>query len=90
MLGDLFSWSTVGSDISQMRERFGPNGGIAMWVLLSLIGWTITSLAVSLGAPFWFDTLNRFMQLRSSGSPPPPVTPTRDADKTSTRQGAKS
>ena len=24
-----------------------------------LVGWILTMLAVSLGAPFWFDTLNR-------------------------------
>jgi hypothetical protein len=27
-------------------------------------------LAVSLGAPFWFDTLSRFMNVRSAGKPP--------------------
>ncbi len=32
-----------------------------------LPGWIITILAISLGAPFWFDFLNRFMNLRSSG-----------------------
>src|SRR5690349_6704390 len=26
-----------------------------------LLGWILTVLALSLGAPFWFDTLNRFM-----------------------------
>ncbi len=33
-------------------------------------GWLITILAVSLGAPFWFDTLNRFMNVRNAGKPP--------------------
>ncbi len=32
-------------------------------------GWAITALALSLGAPFWFDTLNKFMQLRSAVKP---------------------
>ena len=31
------------------------------------IGWIVTIFAISLGAPFWFDLLNRFMNLRSSG-----------------------
>jgi len=31
-----------------------------------LVGWFITALALSLGAPFWFDTLNKFMMARSS------------------------
>jgi hypothetical protein len=33
------------------------------------LGWLITALAVSLGAPFWFDTLNRVMVIRSTVKP---------------------
>ena len=33
------------------------------------IGWLITTLALSLGAPFWFDTLNKFMVVRSTVKP---------------------
>ncbi len=33
---------------------------------LNLLGCLITALALSLGAPFWFDLLNKFMKLRSS------------------------
>jgi hypothetical protein len=32
-----------------------------------LLGWLITLLAVSLGAPFWFDVLTKVSNLRSSG-----------------------
>jgi len=38
-----------------------------VWVVL---GWIITGLAVSLGAPFWFDTLQRFLNLRNAGVKP--------------------
>ena len=38
--------------------------------LNSLIGFLITALAISLGAPFWFDLLNRFVNLRVSGTKP--------------------
>ncbi len=34
-------------------------------------GFFITALAISLGAPFWFDLLNKFMQLRSSNTEEP-------------------
>lgn len=34
---------------------------------LVLIGWIVTALAISLGAPFWFDLLNKLMALRGSG-----------------------
>jgi hypothetical protein len=36
---------------------------------ITLIGWCITALALSLGAPFWFDTLNKFMVVRSTVKP---------------------
>jgi hypothetical protein len=33
------------------------------------LGWLITALAVSLGAPFWFDMLNKFIRIRSAVKP---------------------
>lgn len=40
---------------------------------LVFLGWVITALAVSLGAPFWFDLLNRVVKIRTGG---PQVTTT--------------
>jgi len=37
--------------------------------LLRFLGWIITALALSLGAPFWFDLLNKFMVVRSTVKP---------------------
>jgi hypothetical protein len=34
-----------------------------------LIGWIFTAIAVSLGAPFWFDALNKIMVVRSTVKP---------------------
>ncbi|HAQ20757.1 MAG TPA: hypothetical protein DCR40_16225 [Prolixibacteraceae bacterium] len=36
----------------------------------ALIGWIITALALSPGAPFWFDLLNKMMKLRGSVATP--------------------
>jgi hypothetical protein len=36
---------------------------------LSLLGWFITACAVSLGAPFWFDMLNKVIVVRSTIKP---------------------
>src|SRR5262249_39777966 len=36
----------------------------------SIAGWIITALAASLGGPFWFDLLNKLVNLRSTGKPP--------------------
>jgi hypothetical protein len=38
--------------------------------LSMLIGWLITAIAASLGAPFWFDALGRVARLRSAGPRP--------------------
>jgi hypothetical protein len=41
------------------------------WVsALGIGGWLLTILAVSLGAPFWFDALSRLAPLRSTGPRP--------------------
>jgi hypothetical protein len=42
------------------------------WVgwLQRVLGWIFTAIAVSLGAPFWFDTLNRIINLRNTGKAP--------------------
>jgi hypothetical protein len=60
------------------------------------IGWFLTALAVSLGAPFWFDALNKLMVVRSTVKPheksreetskdaspkPPPPAPVPDIPK---------
>jgi hypothetical protein len=35
-----------------------------------LLGWLITALAATLGAPFWFDMLNKVIAIRSVGKSP--------------------
>jgi hypothetical protein len=38
--------------------------------LVQLLGWILTAAALSLGAPFWFDMLNKFINLRGAGGKP--------------------
>ncbi len=38
----------------------------------SLIGWLLTAIALSLGAPFWFDLLQKVARMRTSLRPVPP------------------
>jgi len=47
-----------------------------IWVL-KVVGWLITGLAVALGAPFWFDLLNKLVNLRGAGPRPPPAIPSK-------------
>jgi hypothetical protein len=37
--------------------------------LVALAGWVMTTVALSMGAPFWFDLLGKVASLRTSGSP---------------------
>lgn len=61
-------WSGPGSDnLLPARGNFLPGWGDLF--KLHWPGWLLTALAVSLGAPFWFDLLNRFMVVRSTVKP---------------------
>jgi hypothetical protein len=57
-----------GADLLRDQHAFWP----WMWAVLPvhLLGWILTAVAVSLGAPFWFDTLNKFMNIRAAGTAP--------------------
>jgi hypothetical protein len=46
-----------------------PTANALATVSRALAGWLITAFALSLGAPFWFDTLNKFMVVRSTIKP---------------------
>lgn len=39
------------------------------WII-RIGGWLLTAIAAALGAPFWFDLLNRLVNLRNSVAPP--------------------
>jgi hypothetical protein len=48
-----------------------PAGEQMIWFgVTKLLGLFVTGLALSLGAPFWFDLLSRFINIRSAGIKP--------------------
>lgn len=54
-------------------EKFPP-----LWdgsFLLQVAGWVITTASSLFGAPFWFSTLQRIMQLRGTGAKPDEAAP---------------
>ncbi len=52
-------------------ELNGPSGKISLRLLFSKItGLLATILAIMMGAPFWFDMLNKISNLRSTGAKP--------------------
>ncbi len=46
------------------------SGAFWLFLLASLPGWAMTAIAVSLGAPFWFDLLQKAVNMRSAGVRP--------------------
>ena len=47
--------------------------------LSRLLGWILSVIAISLGAPFWFDTLKKLMNIRNAGKKPEPSDDKSDA-----------
>jgi hypothetical protein len=58
--------------------------GFWSWVLAAF-GTLLTLGAISLGAPFWFDTLSRLARIRQTGTPPPASDATRSGEGDQTR-----
>jgi hypothetical protein len=56
-------WAKMSDDPRAVPSNF-PS-----W-LAKIFGILFTTIAVSLGAPFWFDVLNKFVNLRSAGGQP--------------------
>jgi len=46
---------------------------VAWFWLQKVFGLVLTGIALSLGAPFWFDLLSKFMNVRGSGEKPKPT-----------------
>jgi len=48
------------------------HSGYHLWLplLYAILGGLLSLAAVSLGAPFWFDTLSQLARLRTTGAPP--------------------
>lgn len=60
---------TLGWHGNIFYDENGKAWGWRAW-LARLIGWLLTVLAISLGAPFWFDILNKVMNIRFAGKSP--------------------
>jgi len=65
---DLASLDGIGLPLGRDYSLKNPR---ALWTAARVhwAGWLITALAVSLGAPFWFDMLNKIMVVRSTVKP---------------------
>jgi hypothetical protein len=57
------------SGIDFIHPLKNPNFNLWDHFFLPWIGWLLTAAAISLGAPFWFDMLNKIMVIRSTVKP---------------------
>ena len=72
LLSSLGGWKQDKERLAAARVLQGDGAGVCIaWfaktVWNHLLGWIVTVLAISLGAPFWFDVLNKIMNLRNAG-----------------------
>jgi hypothetical protein len=65
---DQMSWAIYPA--AQMCKAGGTQCSYGLGIgIQTVIGWLVTAFAMMLGAPFWFDVLNRFMVVRSTIKP---------------------
>jgi hypothetical protein len=68
------SLETAATDLASLEVPLGWAGPERSYFTRhwwsAIVGWLLTALAASMGAPFWFDTLNRFVNIRSAGRSP--------------------
>lgn len=71
--------------VSPLGLGWGQSKPASWWDWLSkVVGWLLTGVAVTMGAPFWFEMLKKLLALKggsgnnSSGSSPPPQPRTDD------------
>jgi hypothetical protein len=63
-------WDGPAEDLKPHFAQLGFFGGLLDLFRRHFVGWTLTAFAGTLGAPFWFDLLNRFINIRSAGKAP--------------------
>lgn len=73
----------IGWQAYESKPDFSKDGFQELFKVIytSIFGWLFTAIAISFGAPFWFDLLNRLMNIRSSvrpGEKSPATPPSKD------------
>jgi hypothetical protein len=63
----LKEFEQIGLPYGWDNGKFAQLGSNLNW-LYALAGWLITAIATLFGAPFWFDALQKFVQIRGAGS----------------------
>jgi hypothetical protein len=70
---------SIKAELDATKLPLGWKNKTQNWII-KILGLMFTALAVSLGAPFWFDMLNKLVNLRSAGKKPAATKPDPDQD----------
>jgi hypothetical protein len=68
-MGFPIGWSRTLPARSETCDTSCVAWSVARDIPAHIPGWLLTAFAISLGAPFWFDTLNKFMVIRATVKP---------------------
>ncbi|MBW4475141.1 MAG: hypothetical protein KME45_32890 [Stenomitos rutilans HA7619-LM2] len=60
----------IGRDDTNLKQQTEESKGWFFPPLRSFLGWVISGLAIMMGAPFWFELLGKFINVRNAGSRP--------------------
>ncbi len=79
-------WNRLFADAGRGDRRVDSNSVLGRgwnWshILTAVLGWLITAAAAALGAPFWFETLQRFINIRGAGHSPAEAEKARAAQR---------
>ncbi|WP_198014952.1 hypothetical protein [Mastigocladopsis repens] len=73
-------WQNISQQFEPLSTSRGNSANsllLGIWLGFKLIcGWLVSGLAIAMGAPFWFDILNKVINVRNAG--PRPVAYTKD------------
>lgn len=67
------NWGPVIESPKPPEKTDADAGDWVWWVILKIVGLAVSAFAVSLGAPFWFQILNKLNAIRGSGRKPAPA-----------------
>lgn len=63
----------IGWDLSEpFKKQFRPF--TLKSIVNAIVGWGLSAIAISMGAPFWFDLLNKVVNIRNTGAKPKSTT----------------
>ncbi|NMG06172.1 hypothetical protein [Brasilonema sp. UFV-L1] len=78
-------WQNISQQFEPLRTSRGNslnNWLLRIWLVFKIFfGWIVSGLAIAMGAPFWFDILNKVINVRNSGPKPTKYTKDQPSEK---------